>query len=77
MLLGTLACNLARGASLQEAVHRAVCCASISVTRRGAQVSYPLLSELEPSLHPPVVPTEWSSLSIEDQKKKIRNQLMS
>lgn len=75
LYLGTLASNLARGATLSQAVHRAVCCASVSVTRRGAQVSYPLLRELDPSVHPPVAPSDWKTLSLVDQKAQIRNQL--
>jgi ribokinase len=45
-LLGTLAHHLSRGASLHTAIQKAVQCASISVTRKGAQESYPTTEEL-------------------------------
>lgn len=41
-----MSANIARGALLEDAVRRAVYCASISVTRLGAQKSYPYISEL-------------------------------
>lgn len=44
--VGTLAHHLARGASLHNAIAKAVQCASISVTRKGAQESYPTSEEL-------------------------------
>lgn len=51
--IGTLGLNIARGCTLTESIQRALGCASISVTRRGAQCSYPNLSELPLDLHPP------------------------
>ncbi|KAJ1436905.1 putative ribokinase [Ochromonadaceae sp. CCMP2298] len=51
--IGSFACSLARGCSLEDAIHLALHCASLSVTRKGAQVSYPRLTDLDPSLHPP------------------------
>ncbi|MEU3272214.1 ribokinase [Saccharomonospora sp. NPDC006951] len=44
---GALACELARGSDLVTSVRTAVRFAAISVTRAGAQPSYPTLSELE------------------------------
>jgi sugar/nucleoside kinase (ribokinase family) len=46
LVVGTLAHHLAHGASLQDAMRKAVECASISVTRKGAQESYPTPEEL-------------------------------
>jgi ribokinase len=46
LLLGTLAHHLSHGASLHESIAKAVQCASISVTRKGAQESYPSTEEL-------------------------------
>eukprot|EP01034_Spumella_vulgaris_P026018 gene26018-32541_t len=45
--IGSFASHLTRGSSLHAAVSSAVNCASISVTRKGAQKSYPKLDELE------------------------------
>jgi hypothetical protein len=45
-LSGTLAHHLSHGASLPDAIRKAVQCASISVTRKGAQESYPTSEEL-------------------------------
>jgi ribokinase len=45
--VGALAVHLAGGASLAAAVERATDVAAISVTRRGAQNSYPTLEEVE------------------------------
>lgn len=53
LLLGTMASHLARARSLQESVHSAVRCATISVTKKGAQASYPALADLPVDLHPP------------------------
>ncbi|PXY32716.1 ribokinase [Prauserella muralis] len=44
---GALATGIARGAALADAVRTAVRVAAISVTRHGAQPSYPAASELE------------------------------
>jgi ribokinase len=51
--LGSLAGYLSREVPLLQAVAQAVQCASVSVTRRGAQGSYPNLTELDGSLVPP------------------------
>lgn len=52
---GTLACNLSRCVPLSMSIERAVHCASLSVTRTGAQSSYPRLSDIEGSEHAPPV----------------------
>jgi ribokinase len=44
--LGVLAATLARKLSLREAVHRATAAAALSVTRPGAQASFPTMAEL-------------------------------
>ncbi len=44
---GALAASLAKGATLAEAARKAVRVAAISVTRQGAQPSYPTAAELE------------------------------
>ena len=44
---GSLASNLARNASLDDAINRALHCASLSVTKKGAQASYAHLAELQ------------------------------
>lgn len=51
--VGSFAGYLARGIPLLQAVGNAVQCASVSVTRRGAQSSYPIVDELGANLHPP------------------------
>lgn len=51
--IGSFAANVVRGATLQAAVNRAIQCASISVTRKGAQKSSPTLSELPANIRPP------------------------
>lgn len=43
---GALAASLAAGASLVDAAHKAVTVAAVSVTRSGAQPSYPRIDEL-------------------------------
>ena len=43
---GTLAYHISNGLNLRKSVIYAVECASISVTRKGAQTSYPERSEL-------------------------------
>lgn len=45
--VGSLAANLARNVPLETAVPRAIVCASLSVTKKGAQASYPVLSDLK------------------------------
>lgn len=50
--IGTMASNIARGSSITESVRKAIHCASVSVTRYGAQVSYPRLYELEEEYQP-------------------------
>ena len=44
---GSLAANLARGATLDDAVPRAIYCAAQSVTKKGAQGSCPTLQDLQ------------------------------
>lgn len=51
--LGALAGYVSRGLPLLDAVAKAVRCASISVTRKGAQASYPCCNELDSDLKPP------------------------
>lgn len=51
--VGTLACNLSRSVPLPVSIERAVHCASLSVTRTGAQSSYPRLSDIEGSKYAP------------------------
>lgn len=46
MNAGSLAANLARNVPFETAIPRAIVCASLSVTKKGAQVSYPTLIEL-------------------------------
>ena len=53
--IGTLACNLSRCIPLSVSIERAVHCASLSVTRTGAQSSYPRLSDIEGSEYAPPV----------------------
>ena len=54
--IGSLAAYLARGLPLVKAAELAVACASISVTRKGSQVSYPCLDEIpDTSSHPPAL----------------------
>lgn len=45
--IGSLASSIARGSSLNESIERALFCASVSVTRKGAQKSYANVAELE------------------------------
>lgn len=45
--VGAIACELARGASLRDAVHFATAVAAISVQRRGSQSSYPNRREVD------------------------------
>eukprot|EP00752_Nemacystus_decipiens_P005166 g4688.t1 len=52
--LGSLGAYLARGLPLEEAVGKAVRVASITVTRTGAQPSYPLGGDLPPDLQLPL-----------------------
>jgi len=52
-LSGCLAAHIARGVSIQDAIHQAVQCASLSVQSKGAQPSYKHLSELPQAHHPP------------------------
>lgn len=61
--IGTLALNIARGSSLSDAIIRAIGCASDSVTRPGAQCSYPVLGDLPLHLIPPL-PTDTSKASV-------------
>jgi ribokinase len=51
--IGTLASNLSRGCSLQQAVKNALFCATISVTRPGAQKSYAYQYEIPQEFQPP------------------------
>ncbi|CAM9249988.1 unnamed protein product [Pylaiella littoralis] len=51
--LGSLGAYLARGLTLEAAVEKAVRVASVTVTRTGAQPSYPLGSDLPSDLHLP------------------------
>ena len=51
--LGTLGANLSRGEKLFESVVKALHCASQSVQRNGAQVSYVSSNELKPEYLPP------------------------
>ncbi len=44
--IGSLAANLARNVPLETAIPRAIVCASLSVTKKGAQSSYPVLADL-------------------------------
>jgi ribokinase len=46
-LIGSLAAYLSRGISIAEALQRSIECASMSVTKRGAQSKYPKNDELE------------------------------
>lgn len=46
IIIGTLSHHLSRGSNLHDAITKAIQCASISVTRKGAQESYPTPSEL-------------------------------
>lgn len=43
---GSLSANLARNVPLETAIPRAIVCASLSVTKKGAQASYPALADL-------------------------------
>jgi hypothetical protein len=45
-ILGTLGHHLSHGTPLIAAVEKAVRCASLSVTRKGAQSSYPTVQEV-------------------------------
>ncbi|CAM9542824.1 unnamed protein product [Ectocarpus fasciculatus] len=51
--LGSLGAYLARGMALEDAIGKAVRVASVTVTRAGAQPSYPQGSDLPPDLHLP------------------------
>jgi ribokinase len=51
--IGTLASNLARGCRLEKAVENSLHCATISVTKVGAQTSYAHLKELSEDFQPP------------------------
>ncbi len=55
--LGALAHALAHGSTLPAALPAAVHVASVSVQRKGAQSSYPLLKELPPGLMPSTMPS--------------------
>jgi hypothetical protein len=44
---GTLGANIARNVPLNQAVPRAILCASLSVTKRGAQCSCPTITDLQ------------------------------
>jgi hypothetical protein len=44
---GTLGANIARNVPLSQAVPRAILCASLSVTKRGAQCSCPTVTDLQ------------------------------
>jgi hypothetical protein len=44
---GTLGANIARNVPLSQAVPRAILCASLSVTKRGAQCSCPTVADLQ------------------------------
>lgn len=46
LFTGSLAANLARNVPLETAIPRAIVCASLSVTKKGAQASYPALADL-------------------------------
>ena len=50
--LGTLASNLARGINLSKAVINALHCATLSVSKEGAQKSYSYLSDIDPEFRP-------------------------
>lgn len=65
--LGSLASNIVRGANLKDAVFRAIQCASISVTRKGAQKSCPVLAELPEEYRPPA----FSSLTKDDIRRRL------
>ena len=65
--IGTLASNLTRGSSLLQAVKNALHCASISVTRAGAQKSYARLEEIDEQYRP----LSWSNTSPPFNKKSI------
>lgn len=52
--IGTLASNLSRGCNLETAVKNALFCATISVTRQGAQKSYAYLNEISSEYQPPL-----------------------
>lgn len=65
IIVGALACNLSRGATLEESIRNALTCASESVTRKGAQTSYSSLSQLDENYRPPSL-TENKLFSIED-----------
>lgn len=47
--IGTLACNIARGVPLVDAINSAIYCSAISVTNRGAQASYARRADIENS----------------------------
>ena len=65
--IGTLASNLARGSSLVQSVKNALHCASISVTRAGAQKSYARLEEIDEKYRPLI----WTSTNPPFSKKSI------
>ena len=45
--------NLARGSALDDAIKKAIFCASQSVTRSGAQTSYCKLADVDEEFRPP------------------------
>ena len=66
--IGTLASNLARGAKLTQSVRNALHCATISVTREGAQKSYAKLHEVSVDYQPPPPPpTDHDSLRFDKE----------
>ena len=70
--IGTLASNLARGATLLLAVRNALHCATISVTRVGAQKSYATLQEIPIDYLPPPLPPAESGILAFDKEVILR-----
>lgn len=61
---GTFASNLSRNVNIELAIQRAIYCASISVTKKGAQISYPSIQEIKDlHYHPTINPNSKQSIN--------------
>lgn len=64
LIKGTFASNLSRNVNIELAIQRAIYCASISVTKIGAQISYPSIQEIKDlHYHPTINPNSKQSIS--------------
>ena len=71
-----MASGLVRGLSLRDAVALATECAGISVTHKGAQSSYPFLSQLSAPLVESLSLSMGKAVSKDEVKAKIKANLL-